>query len=202
MNTIAQHPRDLRLLVQASGPPPSGLRVLSERQIALGPRHRLTLRVIGESHWVTVAGPGGRVDEVLACYQPAGGGALYSGALPPAGWLKVSAGDYACAIWAAPLDSRVAARGRGPAALEVAFPHPYGGAEPPFTRLWWEHDPAAGRVAWRSIHAYALPDGPVAVISQTRLALAGLAAAGPALAPAVSITQAPPRPGTGARGKL
>lgn len=200
MNVIAQHPRDLRLLVQASGPPPSNLRVLSERQIALGPQHRLTLRVIGESHWVTVAGAGGRVDEVLACYQPAGGGALYSGALPPAGWLKVSAGDYACSVWATPLDARVAARGRGPTMLEVAFPHPHGGADLPFTRLWWEHNEAAATLTWHSIHCYALPEGPLAVISRTRLALRGLARTGPALAHAVSITQPPPQPGTGARG--
>lgn len=202
MNVIAQHPRDLRLLVQASGPPPSGLRVLSQRQIALGPQHSLTLRVIGESHWVTVAGPARRFDEVLACYQPAGAAALYSGAVPPAGWLKVSAGDYACSIWTAPLDARVAARGRGPAALEVAFPHPHGGAELPFTRLWWQHDSAANTVAWHSIHCYALPDGPLAVISRTRLALRGLARSAPDFAHAVAVTQPPPRPGTGARGKL
>lgn len=200
MDTIAQHPRDLRLLVQASGPPPSGLTVLSERHIAIAANLRLTLRVIGESHWVTLAGAGRRLDEVLACYQPHLPGALYGGAIPPAGELEVRAGGYGCRVWAAPLDGQVEAAGRGPAMLELRFPHPHGGRELPFTRLWWERDPSGRALTWHSIHCYALPGGDLAVRSQTRLdlrrwALAGLPAAG-----AVATTHTVAPGGAGAKG--
>jgi Protein of unknown function DUF2617 len=182
MHVVAQHPRDLRLLVQTLGEPPSGLNVLSERHIALGPQQRLTLRIIGESHWVTLESAGQRIDEVLACYQPRAEGALYTGAIPPAGALGVTAGDYTCSVWTVPLDAQVNAYGRGADTLEAVFPHPYGGADPPFTRLWWVHDPATDTLIWHSIHAYALLTGPLAVRSRTRLALRSATGTGPRVA--------------------
>lgn len=161
-----QDPRHLILGVLLTSTLPVDVRIVCERRI----QHQdleLTIRVIGESHWITLDAPGSQMlQEILACVSlPADGCSMYH-PFKESQRCQYRHGPYSVRVWFEPMSQAIAERGAGANHLEVSFPHPFGHADLPFTRVWWSLSDTL--VRWWTTHIYVAEHSTIAVLSESR----------------------------------
>lgn len=162
---MVQDPGDLILGVMDSAKVPAKLNVL--RSHAFTTRGiRVTMRIIGESHWVTLEHGQRVLHEVLACVPIAPSACVFHHAFRKVEECSYQQQRYAVQATLTPLTEEIALRGLGESAIEVKFPHPFNGTSLPFTRIWWDAD--TEQIRWWTTHTYPLPGETIAVLSGSR----------------------------------
>ncbi|MBX3066716.1 MAG: DUF2617 family protein [Anaerolineae bacterium] len=147
---IIQHPRDLRLCVVA-GEFRDPLTVLAQRTLEIGAL-RLDLRIIGESHWVTVSSAGKPLfHEILACMELDSKRCRHQHIFSDLRAHQVRRRGYQVAVTIdQPVDD--APMPDDAEALVVNFPQIYG--IQPQTHLYWQAQISDQRVRWWTLHTY------------------------------------------------
>lgn len=162
---IIQHPRDLRLCVVA-GEFRDALTVLAQRTLEIG-SVRLDLRIIGESHWVTVSSAGQPLfHEILACMEMDATRCQHQHVFSDLRAQQLKRRGYQVAV---SIDQPVEPT-PDPAAAEalvVNFPQIYGAQ--PQTHLYWQVSDQ--RVRWWTLHTYPQPQTVTRVYSSSVLEL-------------------------------
>ncbi len=162
---MIQNPSDLMLGVMSSTDVPARLNVLRSHTL-VATEIRVEMRIIGESHWVTLQHGDRVLHEVLACVPIAPSACIFHHTFRTVQELSYGHQRYAVQAMLAPMTEQLAARGSDKPSIEVAFPHPFGGTPLPVTRIWWHSDHTQMR--WWTIHTYPLHDETVAVLSASR----------------------------------
>lgn len=165
MSTM-QDPRDLILVVARSALSPMNVHVLETRHVTFG-TVEVYFRIIGESHWITVTeGCTPLLHEVLACVPLPRAACSFHHSFRHIQTCSYEDQQYSVNVRCVPITEEVAVRGTAGEHLQVDFPHPFGAAPHPFTRVWWHV--IDGDLVWGTVHVYPCSENIIAVLSESR----------------------------------
>lgn len=165
LSPVAQDPRGLMFGVLSTPHLPCEVRIVREQHVQLDGAD-VRLRIIGESHWITLSHQDGSLlHEMLACVS-----------LPPAACVvhqsfaelqpfQHQQVGYSASVRFMPMQHRLVGLGAGQEQIEVVFPRMLSDDCSPFTRIWWTV--SAEIISWRTIHVYPGTSGPLAVLTES-----------------------------------
>lgn len=165
MQPILQYPNDLRLVVLCGGV--VGPLTVLEQQNVSQDSVQAVFRIIGESHWISIYQHGVLLmHEILSCsdepYPHATHVHAFTDVLPH----FYRGSQYSISVQFTSLKEVQPEQSK----MVVLFPNPLGHGPVPYTSIDWDFNSTG--LTWNTTHFYTLPQGNVAVQTQSHLDLA------------------------------